>query len=177
LEDILPKIKAGGVYEIKLLDKYYLYVCEIREYCFGIFDIVSETPVDIETIKNIKFKNYKDCKRPGITKKIWKKIGTMDNIESPDIARWLSFDPDGLKYKEPIIFRDGLVTKVTLEEYIKVLETGFIFGVWDNYENFQTDYLIPNIENIKNNKPMTDQLKVFEELNRIKNNGVRPHVV
>jgi hypothetical protein len=59
----MPKIKPGGVYEIKLVDKYYVYVCEIAKNDFGLFDIVSETPIELETLGRIKFRNYKAGKR------------------------------------------------------------------------------------------------------------------
>jgi hypothetical protein len=70
----MPKIKPGGVYEIKLVDKYYVYVCEIQEYAFGLFDIVSETPIEIKTLGKLKFRDYNDSKRTGITRKVWKKL-------------------------------------------------------------------------------------------------------
>jgi hypothetical protein len=67
----MPKIKCGGVYEIRI-NKYYVYVCHIAEFSFGIFDYVSEEPADIDII-NKNFKGYKSCKRTGITKREWKK--------------------------------------------------------------------------------------------------------
>ena len=42
----MPKIKCGGVYEIKI-NKYYVYVCHIAEFSFGIFDYVSEEPLTL----------------------------------------------------------------------------------------------------------------------------------
>jgi hypothetical protein len=162
LEVHLSKIKCGGVYEIKLLNKYYVYVCEIMEYAFGIFDLVSETPIDIKMMGKIKFK---DCKRTGITKKEWKKIGTLDLVENsikiPDRAVYYEWNIE-LSYKNCLIVRDGLHVGVTLEEYKKTLETGFSFGVYDNYKNFE-EWIYLNLENIKNKTPIKSISRIYEE--------------
>jgi hypothetical protein len=147
----MPKIKPGGVYEIKLVDKYYVYVCEMYEYCFGLFDFVSETPAELENIEKLKFRDYMNSKRTGIVKKVWEKIGTIDliknNMKVPDRAVWYEWNEE-LSYKNCLIVRNGLHIKVTLNEYKKILENGFKTGVFDNYINYE-DYIVKHLINNK----------------------------
>jgi hypothetical protein len=148
----VPKIKLGNVYEIKLIDKYYVYVCEMREYCFALFDFVSETPIAFETLeKRLIFMDYMNSKRTGIVKKIWKKIGTIDliknNIKIPDRAVWYKWDEE-LSYENCLIIRDGLHIGVTLEEYKKILANGLNSGTFDDYINYE-DYIVKRLINNK----------------------------
>ncbi|MDR1316451.1 MAG: hypothetical protein LBK13_06215 [Spirochaetales bacterium] len=47
----MEKINSGNVYEIKLNDNNYAYVCVIAEYDFGVFDIISDKPIGIKTVE------------------------------------------------------------------------------------------------------------------------------
>jgi hypothetical protein len=147
----VPKIKPGGVYEIKLVDKYYVYVCEIAEFDFGLFDIVSETPIEIETLVKLKFRDYKASKRTGITKKVWKKIGTLNleerNIRFPDLVTYLDYDPEGF-IERSIIMRNGNLLKVPKEYYLDLLEKEYIYGFFDNYINYE-NHIVKNLINNK----------------------------
>ena len=151
----MPKIQCGGVYEIKI-NKYYVYVCHITEFSFGIFDYVSEEPANIDTIINKKFKDYKSCKRTGITKKEWKKIGTIDldknNIKVPDLVIFMDYDKEHF-IERSIVMRQGNSLKVSKETYLALLEKRYIYGFFDNHKTFE-NYIYWNLDNIKNNKPM-----------------------
>jgi hypothetical protein len=157
----MPKIKSGGIFEIKLVDKYYVYVCEVREYHFFLFDFISEKPVEgIEIFEKIKFKAAKNCKRDGIRIKAWKLIGIMDliknNIKAPDVAVYVPWWDNESNYKRRTLMRNGLMEIVTLEEYKKTLETGITTGWYETFKGFE-NYLIVNLDNILNNKPMKDE--------------------
>jgi hypothetical protein len=145
----LPKIKVGGVYEIKLLDKYYAYVCEIDEYEFGLFDFVSENSVGIETLKKIQFRFYKSCKRTGITKKTWKKIGAIDLIENdikyPSLIIYQEWCSE-FSIKESKAMHQGNLIKIDTEEYMKLLKKGYFYGFHHNYIMFEDD-IINNLVN------------------------------
>jgi hypothetical protein len=162
----MEKIKSGIVYEIKLDIKKYVYVCRFNEFLLGLFDVISEKQIDIETVKSKKIIDYKDCTyidklnrfaREEVKKNTWKKIGEIElvgnNIKIPDLAIYNPWKPE-LSHKNCEVLRYGCgPIKVTQEEYKKILGTGLIYGCLDNFIIFER-YITRNIDNILNNKPM-----------------------
>lgn len=85
------KNKYGNVYEIKLPNGKYTYICWIKQFSFGVFNYHSEKPVDnLDSLLSVGFKIYISGKETAIRKKIWQLIGHIDlekeNIEFPDLA-------------------------------------------------------------------------------------------
>lgn len=74
--------KYGSVYEIKLPNGKYTYICWIRQFSFGVFNYYSEQTVEnLDTLLSVGFKIYTSGKETAIRKKygnssgmsIWKK--------------------------------------------------------------------------------------------------------
>ena len=93
------KNKYGNVYEIKLPNGKYTYICWIKQFSFGVFNYHSEKPVDnLDSLLSVGFKIYISGKETAIRKKIWQLIGHIDlekeNIEFPDLAIFMSNDKE-----------------------------------------------------------------------------------
>ena len=145
----------GKVYEIKLPNGKYVYVCWIRELNFGIFDYYSENPTeDIDFLLSVGFKMYKSGKETAIRKKIWKLVGHIDlkkeNIFYPDLAIFMSYNKDYFIQKSEVM-RNGNMCIVPKENYLALLKQGLIYGFFDNYQNFEL-WLIDNIETYPENE-------------------------
>jgi hypothetical protein len=136
----MASYKKGNVYEIKLNNGKYVYVCLMTDFGFGIFNYKSENQTDITNLLNCGFIKYISCKRGGISKGVWKLIGNIDlekhNIEYPDLAIFMKYDPKGFTERS-IIMRDGNSLNVPTDEYLALVEKGYIYGFWDNYKNFE----------------------------------------
>jgi hypothetical protein len=78
---------------------------------------------------------------------VWKKIGTLNleekNIRFPDLVTYLDYDPEGF-IERSIIMRDGIPLKVPKEYYLDLLRKEYIYGFFDNYENYIVNNLIKN---------------------------------
>ena len=150
----MSKNRYGNVYEIKLSNGKYVYVCWIREFNFGIFNYVSEKPAEFDQLLSVGFKAYKACKETAVKKKIWKLMGHIDlekeNIQMPDLA---SFMPHNKAFfiKESRVMRNGNSTKVTPDEYLSLLKKGYIYGFFDDYTKFE-QWLSDNIEDYPENQ-------------------------
>jgi phage pi2 protein 07 len=167
----MNELKLGNVYEVKLLDTFHVYVCEVEESHFGLFDFISEKPVEIDILTKIRFKAFMGCARDGITEKVWKIIGTIDleknNLRIPDLAV-LPLPDSELGYKNCKIERNGNIITVTPEEYKKVLNTGFIVWIYDDYKKYE-NYLTWNIDNLLNKTPLKSEWDIIQE------NGIRKY--
>ena len=146
----MTKNKYGNVYEIKLSNGKYVYVCWMKEFSFGIFNYISEKPIiDANSLLSAGFKTYKACKETAIRKKIWKLIGHIDlekeNIIYPDLVIFLPYNKE-LFIKQSEVMRNGDGVKVTTDEYLTLLKKGYIYGFFDNYQTFEL-WLSGNIEN------------------------------
>lgn len=63
--------KYGNVYEILLPNGKFVYVCWIREFSFGVFNYLSEEPMEaLEVLLSLGFRFYKACKETAVGKKI-----------------------------------------------------------------------------------------------------------
>jgi hypothetical protein len=65
------------------------------------------------------------------------------------------------------VMRNGNPVEVSKEEYLALLENGYIYGFFDNHKKFE-NYIYWNLDSIKNNKPMGEpflasQKKEIEE--------------
>ena len=138
----------GNVYEIKLANDKYVYVCWMREFGFGIFNYISKEVTNLEHLLPLGFKAYKDCNEKATKRKIWKLIGHVDldkeNIQYSDLVTFMSYDKEGF-IERSIVMRDGNMTSVSKEEYIALLKKGYIYGFFSNYETFER-WLVGNIE-------------------------------
>lgn len=146
----MTKNKYGNVYEIKLSNGKYVYVCWMKEFSFGIFNYISEKPIiDTSNLLSVGFKTYKACKETAVRKKIWKLIGHIDldneNIIYPDLVIFLPYNEE-LFIKQSEVMRNGDGVKVTTDEYLTLLKKGYIYGFFDNYQTFEL-WLSGNIEN------------------------------
>jgi hypothetical protein len=135
----MEKINNGNVYEIKLEDNY-AYVCMIVEYGFGVFDIISDKPIGIKTIEKIKFRNYRSCEITGITNGDWKLIGKINleenNIQYPKLIIFENWRQEfSLKERKGIFH--GKSIKINREEYMNLLEKGYIYRSYKNYKDFE----------------------------------------
>lgn len=64
------KNKYGNVYEIKLPNGKYTYICWIKQFSFGVFNYHSEKPVDnLDSLLSVGFKIYISGKETAIRKK------------------------------------------------------------------------------------------------------------
>lgn len=148
--NVMTKNKYGNVYEIKLSNGKYVYVCWMKEFSFGIFNYISEKPIiDTSNLLSVGFKTYKACKETAVRKKIWKLKGHIDldneNIIYPDLAIFLPYNKE-LFIKQSEVMRNGDGVKVTTDEYLTLLKKGYIYGFFDNYQTFEL-WLSGNIEN------------------------------
>lgn len=146
----MTKNKYGNVYEIKLSNGKYVYVCWMKEFSFGIFNYISEKPIiDTSNLLSVGFKTYKACKETAVRKKIWKLKGHIDldneNIIYPDFVIFLPYNKE-LFIKQSEVMRNGDGVKVTTDEYLTLLKKGYIYGFFDNYQTFEL-WLSGNIEN------------------------------
>jgi hypothetical protein len=152
--EIMSRNGYGNVYEIRLSNGKYVYVCWIREFNFGIFNYISEEPTDLDNLLFAGFKAYKACKEKAVKKKIWKLIGHIDlekeNIQVPDLA---SFMPHNKEFfiKESRVMRNGNSIKVPASEYLSLLKKGYIYGFFDDYIKFE-QWLSNNIDGYPENQ-------------------------
>lgn len=149
------KKKYGNVYEIKLSNGKYTYVCWIKQFSFGIFNYYSENKIEsLEALLSVGFKTYTCGKETAIRKKIWKLIGYVDleteNIEFPDLAVFMAYNKEHF-IEQSRIMRNGNSYKVPTEYYISLLKKGYLAGFFDNYKTFEV-WLINNIENYPYNE-------------------------
>ncbi len=133
--------KYGNVYEIKLPNDKYTYVCWIEECSFGIFNYYSEQPTtNIEELLLLGFKIYKESKETAIRKKIWKIVGHIDleeaTIEWPDLAIYGDWNPE-MFIEDSKIMRHGKSLVIEQDKYLELVEKGFVYGFFDNYVNFE----------------------------------------
>jgi hypothetical protein len=165
MEYNLKKINNGNIYEIKLLNGEYVYVCFIGGYTFGLFDLVSETSIGLNILEKIDFKFYTSCKKNGIIKSNWNYIGTMDleknDIKMPDQAIFLAWNIED-SYKNPQIMRNGNLIKVTIKEYKTILKKNGVYGFYDDYKKFE-NYIYWNLDNIRNNKPIEIEYDIIQK--------------
>lgn len=144
----------GNVYEIKLSNNKYVYVCWIREYSFGVFNYISEKSTDLNHLLSVGFKIYKTCKETAVKKKIWKLIGYIDlvkeNIQWPDLVNFMAYDKEGF-IERSIAMRNGSPLKLPQEEYLALLKKGYIYGFFDNYQTFER-WLSSNTEDYPENQ-------------------------
>ena len=157
-------IKLGTIYEVKLDNDKYVYFCRFDEFNFGLFDLVSDEKVDAKTLEKNKIIDFKSCsfldyvdgtaKKLSIVQCDWKKVGEIDilKIKVPDMAIYDSWNQES-SFNECLILRYRIATKVTFEEYKKLVKKGFIYGSIPSGKIFKK-YIIRNIDNILNNKPM-----------------------
>lgn len=148
------KKEYGNIYEIKLPNDKYIYICWIREFSFGIFNYISKDQTDFKKLLHVGFKAYKACKETAIKKKIWKLIGhidlDMENIEWPDLVVFMAYDKKSF-IERSIVMRNGSPLKVSKEEYLVLLSKGYIYGFFDNYLIFER-WLSGNIEHYPENQ-------------------------
>lgn len=140
----------GNVYEIKLPNDKYIYICWIRELNFGVFDYYSDNPTDdINFLLSIGIKMYKSSKETAIRKKIWRLVGRIDlerkNIFYPDLVIFMSYNKEYFIEKSEVM-RNGNICVVPKENYLSLLKKGYIYGFFDNYKNFEL-WLMNHIEN------------------------------
>lgn len=84
--DSRNKNKYGNVFEIKLPNGRYTYICWIKQFSFGIFNYYSKKPVDsLDSLLALGFKIYISGKETAIRKKIWSLIRHID-MEKEKIA-------------------------------------------------------------------------------------------
>ena len=162
----MGKIVPGTVYEIKLENEKFAYVCRFDEFNLGLFNVISDNQVNIETLLLSNLIDYKACgsinkiphlKDEKIRKFSWKIIGEIDlikyKISIPDLAIYNPWKKE-LSYKNCQIARHGHgKIKVSAEEYKKLLDKGLTDGYIDNFMLFEK-YINNNIDNILNNKPL-----------------------
>lgn len=147
--------KYGSVYEILLPNGKLVYVCWIRELSFGIFNYISEEPIDgLRTLLSLGFKAYKASKETAIRRKIWKLIGQIDlekeKITWPDLAIFLPYNKE-LFIEQSRVMRNGNPLIVPKKDYIDLLKRGYLYGLFDNYQVFER-WLSSNIEDYPENQ-------------------------
>ena len=151
------------IYEVKLDIEKYVYFLRINKDTFGLFDVVSESKVEIKTLENRKIIDIKSCsfsdwenyKKLNMRQSGWRKIGEMDlsTVKIPDMAVYNSWNPEE-SHRDCLVIKDFKeAIKVTPEEYKKLVERGLILGRVPSSEVFKK-YITRNIENIINNQPM-----------------------
>lgn len=148
------RVNYGGVYEIKLPNDKYVYVCLIKAYCFGVFDYYSEAPTNkIDNLLTRGFKIFKACKETAVRKKQWKLIGYAnleDNgIEWPDLASYChSFSEDSIA--RSIVIRQGKHVRVEQDYFLELVKKGYTYGFFDRPEIFEM-WLVEHIEDYPKN--------------------------
>lgn len=153
--DKRDKKKYGNIYEIKLPNGKYTYICWIKQFSFGVFNYYSKkTAENLDTLLSVGFKIYTSGKETAIRKNIWKLIGYVDlekeNIEFPDLAVFMAYNKEHF-IGQSRIMRNGNSYKVPTEYYISLLKKGHLAGFFDNYKTFEL-WLINNIENYPDNE-------------------------
>lgn len=136
------KSKLGNVYEIKLPNEDYVYLCLIEKFSFGFFDYKSKKKNEsIENLSELGFKMYKTGKETAINNKKWELIGKIDlekeNIQWPDLANYALWDVEG-SIERLNITREGSLIKVSKEYYLSLVERGLIDGFFDKPENLES---------------------------------------
>jgi hypothetical protein len=148
------KKEYGNVYVIPMENGKYVYVCLIREFSFGIFNYISETPTGLDQLLSFGFKAYKACKETAVKKKIWNLVGHIDlekeNIKWPDLVIFMSYDKEHFIERSRVM-RNGNPIKVSNDEYLSLLKKGYIYGFSDDYKIFES-WLSDNIENYPENQ-------------------------
>ncbi len=144
----------GNIYEIKLPNNKYVYVCWIREFSFGVFDYLSKEPTnEIDKLSTKGIKIFKACKETAIKKKIWKLIGQIDlakeNIEWPDLANYRFWDIEG-SIEASRVMRHGNPQVVEKSKYLDLVKKGYIYGFFDKHTTFEK-WIAENIEDYPNN--------------------------
>lgn len=147
-------IEYGNIYEIKLPNAKYVYICWIEECSFAVFDYYSEKPIDsIEKLQSKGFKIFKEGKETAIRKKIWKLVGHIDlekeNIEWPDLASYRVWDVES-SIENSRVMRKGNLVNVQRERFLELVEKGYIYGFFDKPENFER-WLVEHIEDYPKN--------------------------
>jgi hypothetical protein len=136
----MAKKQYGNVYEIKLSNGKYVYVCWIKQFNFGIFNYLSEIPAELDQLLPLGFKTYKACKETAVRKKIWKLIGYIDlakeNIQYPDLVIYMAYDKDYFIDCSRVM-RDGNPIIVPQKDYLALLNKGYIYGFFDKYQTFE----------------------------------------
>lgn len=140
----------GNVYEIKLSNNKYVYVCWIRDVSFGVFDYYLEEPTsDIDKLLSKGVKIFKACKETAIRKKIWQLVGHINieeqNIEWPDLAIYMYLDPERF-IENSRVMRNGNPQVIEKDKYLELVEKGYIYGFFDKYETFER-WLVEHMEN------------------------------
>lgn len=65
----MTKNKYGNVYEIKLSNGKYVYVCWMKEFSFGIFNYISEKPIiDANSLLSAGLRHTKHAKKQRLEK-------------------------------------------------------------------------------------------------------------
>lgn len=149
------KKKYGGVYEILLPNSKLVYVCWIREFSFGVFNYISEEPMeDLRTLLSFGFKIYKACVETAIRKKIWKLIGQVDlekeKITWPDLAIFLPYNKE-LFIEQSRVMRNGNPLVIPQKDYIDLLKKGYVYGLFNDYQIFER-WLSSNMEDYPANQ-------------------------
>lgn len=148
----------GNIYEILLSNNMYVYVCWIEECSFGIFDYYSEKPAQLNQLLSLGFKTYKACKETAIKKHIWKLIGHLDldteNIRLPDLAIFQNWNKS-VSLQQSKVMRHGNLVTVPKNEYLSLLQKGYIYGFFDNNTKFE-QWLLNNIPNYPHNQDISD---------------------
>ena len=149
------KNKYGNVYEIKLPNGKYTYICWIKQFSFGVFNYHSEKPVDnLDSLLSVGFKIYISGKETAIRKKIWQLIGHIDlekeNIEFPDLAIFMSDNKEHF-IEQSRIMRDGNSYYAPTDYYISLLKKGYIAGFFDKPNIFEL-WLTKNLDNYPANE-------------------------
>lgn len=149
------KNKYGNVYEIKLPNGKYTYICWIKQFSFGVFNYHSEKPVDnLDSLLSVGFKIYISGKETAIRKKIWQLIGHIDlekeNIEFPDLAIFMSNDKEHF-IEQSRIMRNGNSYYAPTDYYISLFKKGYIAGFFDKPNIFEL-WLTKNLDNYPANE-------------------------
>jgi len=149
----MSKKAYGNVYEIKLANSKYIYLCWIEECCFGIYDCVLEKPTELNQLLFVGFKAYKECNEKAAKKGIWKLIGHIDiekeNIQLPDLVIFQNWNKEH-SIQQSKAMRHGNLLKIPIDEYLSLLKKGYIYGFFDDYRKFEqwlTDYIEDYPEN------------------------------
>ncbi len=160
----MSRYKEGNIFEINL-DNNYAYVCLIEGCSFGIFNIISEEPLQIGDLNEVEFNTYKSSKRGGISKNEWKLIGNWNlkekGIALPDLACYREWDIKN-SIDNCMVMKNGNTTYVSKSYFLELVEKNLIYGFYDNYKNFEK-WIKSNIQQIKNNKPMESEWKILNK--------------
>ncbi len=161
----MSKYDEGNIFEIKLDEKIYAYVCLIEDFEFGVFNIIAEKPLNFETVSNLEFNTFRGCKRGGISKGAWKLIGKINlkekGIELPDLACYREWDIEG-SIESASVIRKGEMVSVDKEYFLKLVDENYIFGFFDDYKKFE-NWIRSNIEKIKSKQQVKSEWALRQE--------------